>query len=89
MYSRIIAEVELTDYPPKLIRHLIANNGDKTQIKQLKVEQAKLNRAHKVMLHISKIYKHGKAESAKPNPDRAKIDRLKLLMTKRAKGYWK
>jgi hypothetical protein len=69
------------------IRHLIASNGDKAQIRELKTEQAKLNRAHKTMLYISKIYKHVKAESAKTNPDKAKIDRLKILMTKRAKAY--
>ena len=39
------------------------------------------------MLHISKIYMCVKAESAKPNSDRAKIDRLKLMMTKRAKEF--
>ena len=71
------------------IRHLIANNGDKAQIRELKTEQAKLNRAHKTMLYISKIYKHVKTESAKPNPDREKIDRLKHMMTKRAKMYLK
>jgi len=41
------------------------------------------------MLQIEKLWKQIKIESAKPNPDKAKIKRLKLQMTRKAKVFLK
>jgi len=41
------------------------------------------------MAQVEKLWKQVKAESAKPNPNREKIDKLKQEMTKRAKIFLK
>ncbi len=52
---------------------------------QLQREIAKLKPIHEAMLHIEKLWKEVKVESAKLNPNRDKIERLKQEMTRRAK----
>jgi len=69
--------------------HLIKTRGDRRQLCKLKVKMVELNRAHKAMLYISKIWKAVKTESAKTNPNKEKINRLKKEMTKRAKLFMK
>jgi hypothetical protein len=54
---------------------------------QLQREIGKLAPTHKAMLQIEKLWKAIKIESAKPNPNKEKIDRLKQEMTRRAKVF--
>ena len=42
---------------------------------------------HEAMAQVEKLWKQVKAESAKPNPNREKIDKLKQQMTKQAKKF--
>jgi hypothetical protein len=56
---------------------------------QLKRQIAKLQPTHNAMLHIEKLWKQVKIESAKLNPDKGQIERLKQQMTRRAKMFLK
>jgi len=56
---------------------------------QLQKEIIKLKPTHEAMAQVEKIWKQVKAESAKPNPNREKIDQLKQEMTKKAKMFLK
>jgi hypothetical protein len=58
-----------------------------TEYRQLQREIAKLKPMHNAMLQIEKLWKEIKAESARPNPNKEKIDRLKREMTRRAKFF--
>jgi hypothetical protein len=69
------------------LEHIIKDRSNKDENSAIRAELVKLNRAHRTMLVIEKIWKQVKAESAKTNPDRDRIDRLKQLMTKRAKVF--
>jgi N12 class adenine-specific DNA methylase len=55
------------------------------EYRQLQREIAKLKPIHNAMLQIEKLWKEIKTESAKPNPNQDKIERLKQAMTKQAK----
>ena len=48
---------------------------------------AKLQPIHNAMRQIEKLWKQVKSESARPNPDKEKIERLKQEMTRRAKIF--
>ncbi|MDD5458818.1 MAG: hypothetical protein PHF37_05455 [Phycisphaerae bacterium] len=56
---------------------------------QLQREIVKLQPIHNAMAQIEKLWKQIKTESAKSNPNKEKIDRLKQQMTKRAKMFLK
>lgn len=56
---------------------------------QLKRQIAKLQPTHNAMLYIEKLWRQVKIESAKSNPDKGKIERLKQQMTRRAKMFLK
>ncbi|MBN1456887.1 MAG: hypothetical protein JW912_03440, partial [Sedimentisphaerales bacterium] len=56
---------------------------------QLKRQIMRLKPVHNVMLYIEKLWKQIKVESAKPKPDKVKIERLKRQMTQKAKIFLK
>lgn len=56
---------------------------------QLQREIVKLQPIHNAMIQIEKLWKQVKAESAKSNPNKERIDRLKHEMTKKAKVFLK
>jgi hypothetical protein len=58
-----------------------------TEYRQLPRDIGKLAPMHNAMLQIEKLWKEIKTESARPNPNKEKIDRLKQEMTRRAKIF--
>ena len=71
------------------LRDIEKRQGRSKDYWQLQREIAKLQPIHTAMLKIEKLWKQIKTESAKPNPDKDKIDRLKQEMTRRAKVFLK
>ncbi|MDD5457875.1 MAG: helicase-related protein [Phycisphaerae bacterium] len=63
--------------------------GQTKDYRQLQREIAKLQPLHNAMRQIEKLWKQVKTESARPNPDKGRIDRLKQEMTRRAKMFLK